>query len=163
MVGAQHAAPLRDMNQYLELKSSSSTELLLWLLGRRWRVRVAGNSMLPNLTANTELLVNRNQRPVVGDVVVARHPQQAELKIVKRVAKSTPNGYWLLGDNPAESNDSRDFGWIAESAILGVATGRFGTNDNDADEPVVFLLLASGLCMFLAWLWAKRSGEPIRG
>ncbi|MBP0021459.1 MAG: nickel-type superoxide dismutase maturation protease [Cyanobacteria bacterium SBLK] len=109
----------------------SPRELLLWLFRKRRRFRISGNSMLPLLKPGEEILIDlqayRNTFPRVGDLVIARHPQKPELKIVKRVAWVVENGdCFLQGDNPKESTDSRTFGVVRRDYILGKATSRFG-------------------------------------
>jgi nickel-type superoxide dismutase maturation protease len=86
--------------------------------------------MLPTLQPGDELLyaprAYRRQPPQPGDIVIARHPQQPELLIVKRVQSATSNGrYHLLGDNPPQSTDSRHFGPVPRSHILGRVTHKF--------------------------------------
>jgi hypothetical protein len=71
------------------LPSASGWQVWLWLLRRRRRFRVTGDSMLPLLQPGQEVLVDlaayRQQPPQAGDIVVAYHPQQPQLPIVKRV------------------------------------------------------------------------------
>ena len=85
-------------------------ELLRWLLRRRKRYRVTGNSMRPLLVPGDEVLADpnayRGRVPLVGEIVVAPHPHTPGLKIIKRVAAVHPDGYvHLRGDNPDESTD----------------------------------------------------------
>ena len=113
------------------LPDSQLSDLCLWLLGRRSRLRVVGNSMVPTLVPGTEVLVNprayRAAFPQVGDVVVAWHPQQPGLKIIKRVTVVLADDrYWLSGDNPDESTDSRHWGAVARPQIIGKVMCRFG-------------------------------------
>ncbi|MEM9542440.1 MAG: nickel-type superoxide dismutase maturation protease [Cyanobacteria bacterium P01_E01_bin.42] len=109
----------------------SPQEFILWLLRKRRRFRVAGNSMLPLLQPGEEILIDlqayRKNYPRAGDLVIALHPQKPDLKIVKRVAWITENGdCFLQGDNPRESTDSRIFGVVKRDYILGKVTSRFG-------------------------------------
>ncbi len=63
--------------------------------------------------------------PHVGDVVIAHHPSRSDLKIVKRVMDVTEDGrLFLVGDNPAETTDSRHFGHVPIDEILGKVTSR---------------------------------------
>jgi nickel-type superoxide dismutase maturation protease len=58
---------------------------------------------------------------MTGDVVVARHPFRRNTHILKRVEHLTEEGgLFLMGDDPEESTDSRSFGSIDPSAVLGV-------------------------------------------
>ena len=103
-------------------------EYVLLLLGRRKRIRVTGASMLPGLRAEDELFVDERayatSRPEEGDIVVAWHPREADLKIIKRVSVVFDNGVWLVGDNPAESTDSSQYGIFPFKRIVGKITSR---------------------------------------
>lgn len=114
-----------------ELKQGSWQEFLLWLLRRRRRFRVTGNSMLPLLKPGEEVLIDptayRHQRPQPGQIVVAQHPYQPTIRLVKRItAVMEDNQYMLVGDNPTESTDSRIFGPVTDRHIIGRVTSRFG-------------------------------------
>lgn len=85
--------------------------------------------MQPTFQSGEEVLVDPKayltQEPAVGDVVIAQHPQK-NIKIVKRVVEVLPNGrFFLQGDNPVESHDSRTFGTVPQSKILGRVTSKF--------------------------------------
>ena len=113
-----------------ELLESSNWELLLWLLRKRKRFRVTGNSMLPLLQPGEEILVNlsayKKSFPEVGDIVVANHPERPNFQIVKRVTLVKENGRcFLTGDNLVESTDSYSFGAVSFSDIVGKVTSRF--------------------------------------
>jgi len=54
----------------------------------------------------------------VGDVVVLYDPRTKK-QILKRVSKIKNTMYFVLGDNANESTDSRVFGWVFKSAIIG--------------------------------------------
>lgn len=113
-----------------QLPTRSYRELLLWLLRRRKRFRVTGNSMLPLLQPGEEILIDlhayRQSVPQVSDIVVAIHPLRPSLTIVKRVASIMHDGrLFLTGDNPIESSDSRTFGTVDLKCILGKVTSRF--------------------------------------
>ena len=85
--------------------------------------------MLPTLPAGTELLVNRtaykNSSLQVGDIVVVQHPEQNKLKVIKRISEVNETTVTILGDNPAESTDSRHYGAISRSLILGKVTSKW--------------------------------------
>lgn len=113
-----------------DLAESNYHEFFLWLLGKRKRFRVQGNSMLPLLQPGEEILIDRhayqNSLPQVGEIVVAIHPEGLDLPIVKRVTAITPERrYFLTGDNLAASTDSYDFGAVEIDSILGKVTSRF--------------------------------------
>lgn len=112
------------------LADSSYREFFLWLLGKRKRFLVQGNSMLPLLQPGEEILLDRqayqNSLPQVGDIIVAIHPHRPDLQMVKRIAAITAEGeYFLTGDNLAESTDSYSFGTVKIDRIQGKVTSRF--------------------------------------
>lgn len=102
------------------------------------RVEVVGDSMAPALRAGERLLVVRGGRIRAGDVVALRDPRDAGRVLVKRVA-ATPGGavtcagevlragggYVVLGDNLPASTDSREFGAVPRSALLGRCVWRY--------------------------------------
>ncbi len=55
----------------------------------------------------------------VGDVVLVRHPYRRDLELLKRVAAIVDGAMVLRGDNPAESTDSRTFGAVPMSQLIG--------------------------------------------
>ena len=63
--------------------------------------------------------------PRVGEIVLARDPRVAERLVLKRVARVEGGVCILLGDRPEESTDSRTFGPVALSAVLGRAVFRY--------------------------------------
>lgn len=73
--------------------------------------------MEPTLSAGDWILARRDGRARAGDVVVLEHPGRAGLLIVKRVAELRDGGFWVLGDAPDASTDSRHFG--AVPAVVG--------------------------------------------
>lgn len=114
-------------------------EFGLWLLGRRSRHRIEGRSMLRTLKPGDEVLYHpqafQKTAPAIGDVVIAQHPQQAGLVMIKRIGaieddsagSSRGDRYFLLGDNRKESTDSRSFGWVGRSYLFGKVICRFGS------------------------------------
>lgn len=104
-------------------------EILLLLLGRRKRLEVLENSMLPTLKPGDIILIDENayktEKPKLGDVIVAHHPYRQNFLLVKRIANlESDDTYFLVGDNSSVSNDSRSFGSINLTAILGKVTSR---------------------------------------
>ncbi len=90
-----------------------------------WRIAVAERSMEPALYPGDWLLawrgLRRRRAPRIkpGQLVVARHPAQPELLLVKRAATLTPGGWWLDSDNPAAGAiDSQVFGPVPVPMIL---------------------------------------------
>jgi nickel-type superoxide dismutase maturation protease len=119
--------------------------LLRWLLvgagaalAIRWRpfrAAVEGDSMVPTLRGGDFVVAVRTRRPRRGAVVVVEHPDRPGLEIVKRVAAVPgdvvrgrtlgPNEYWVLGDHPSRSTDSRTFGAVSSGHIKGVVAFRY--------------------------------------
>jgi nickel-type superoxide dismutase maturation protease len=89
----------------------------------RWpltRVAVAERSMEPALRPGDWLLVRRTRRVREGQIVLARHPGQPDLLIVKRAGRGVEGGWWLESDNPAvPAVDSRRFGAVPPALIEG--------------------------------------------
>lgn len=86
--------------------------------------------MRPLLNAGDEVLVDpqayRSQPPRIGDIVVARHPVQFDLQIIKRIMGVLEDGsYQLLGDNsdPSQNSPCR----VPRKLILGRVTSRFAS------------------------------------
>jgi nickel-type superoxide dismutase maturation protease len=83
----------------------------------RWpllRVAVAEQSMSPLLEPGDWLVVLRTSRARPGQLVIARHPYDHARLLVKRLARRTPDGFFLLSANPAvPAVDSRRFGPVA--------------------------------------------------
>jgi len=101
---------------------------------QRWtHFRIAGDSMRPSLEPGDRVLVDRSAyragTPVQGDVVVCLHPYVESCKLIKRVADkpvdAQDEGYWLLGDSATDSTDSRAFGPIRETRLIGKVAWRY--------------------------------------
>jgi nickel-type superoxide dismutase maturation protease len=86
---------------------------------------VSGPSMLPTLRNGDLLMVRYGARIRPGNVVVARHPLQQDLLLVKRAAGRREGGWWLLGDNPYAEGDSRLFGTVPDELVLGRVLFRY--------------------------------------
>jgi nickel-type superoxide dismutase maturation protease len=83
------------------------------------RVVVVGRSMEPTLAPGDRLLVTRARRLHAGDVVAVRDPSQGGRVLVKRVGAVLDGEVVLRGDNPEASTDSRSFGPVPTTAVLG--------------------------------------------
>jgi nickel-type superoxide dismutase maturation protease len=81
-------------------------------------VAVSGDSMEPTLRSGEWWLARRTRRWRVGDVVVVRQPEQEDLLTVKRITRREGDGWWVEGDNPTRSRDSRHYGPLEPEAIL---------------------------------------------
>jgi nickel-type superoxide dismutase maturation protease len=90
------------------------------------RVKVAERSMIPALQPGDWLLVRRSRRIRPGQIVLARHPAQPDMLIVKRAARRVAGGWWLESDNPgAGAVDSRRFGAVPAALIEGRVLTRY--------------------------------------
>ena len=92
------------------------------------RVAIRGTSMLPALEPGERVLFDRLayevDGPMLGDIVLARHPARPGVRMIKRVAPGeglARDEYWLLGDNERESTDSRTLGPFRREDIVGRA------------------------------------------
>ncbi len=91
---------------------------------------VSGRSMEPAYREGDYLLVDRrayrSAMPHRFDVVVARHPANPEIEVVKRVQRvDLHRAIWIEGDNAAESTDSRDYGPLTRDALVGKVLFRY--------------------------------------
>jgi hypothetical protein len=71
----------------------------------------------------------RRGLPGIGEIVVARHPAQRNLLIVKRIQEISKEGIFLLaGDNPDPTQASSCL--VSNRLILGRVTSRFAPGGN---------------------------------
>lgn len=82
-----------------------------------WAV-VRGPSMSPTLSDGEFVLVSRYARPRPGVVVLVRWARRPGLLSVKRVVGRHGDGWWVLGDNPDGSTDSRQLGTAEVVAVV---------------------------------------------
>jgi nickel-type superoxide dismutase maturation protease len=98
--------------------------LLAWLPVRRFRVEET--SMQPTLRPGDRVLVATWLRPRPGDVVLLRDPQQHSQFLAKRVAQRLGSGELIVaGDNPNVSRDSREFGAVPPTLVIGRVVFRY--------------------------------------
>lgn len=97
----------------------------------RWkpfRVEISGPSMAPTLLPGDWALAVKPGRIARGDVVVIEHPERPGFEMVKRVTgipdELAPDGrilgedeWWVEGDNPGASTDSRHFGPVTSDNV----------------------------------------------
>ena len=82
--------------------------------------------MEPALWDGDWIIVSRLARvPRVGEIVLARDPREPERLILKRVAAVSDGVCTVLGDRPEESTDSRTFGPIPLTNVVGRAVFRY--------------------------------------
>ena len=106
------------------LRHATMVDVLLWLLRRYRRYRVTGKSMMPLLRPLQEVLFNpsayQQQLPLPNEIVIASHPYQSDLRIIKRILFVETDGRcYLQGDNADESQDSRQLGLVPLNQIQG--------------------------------------------
>ena len=89
------------------------------------RVRVVGPSMEPAIRNGEWWLVRRTAKVGPGDPVLMVHPLRPHALVVKRVARAEGVGWWVLGDNAGESEDSRHFGVVPAGLIVGRLAFRY--------------------------------------
>lgn len=82
--------------------------------------RVEGLSMAPAYPHGKVVFAWRFKKQKIGDVVIVKHHR---VELIKRVHKMDDDKVYLLGDNPEESTDSRHYGWLPLSSIIGVVLG----------------------------------------
>jgi phage repressor protein C with HTH and peptisase S24 domain len=98
---------------------------LIWVL-------VLGPSMAPTLRGGDTVLVRRGGPVRAGDVVLAKFRGGPDLLVVKRAVRPQDGGWWIEGDNPAASDDSRQYG-VAD--VLGRVTWRCWPPGRPAPKP----------------------------
>jgi len=107
------------------------------------RMAIDGRSMEPAYQRGDRVLVNRfaylRAKPKTGDVVIVRRPGDKERLEVKRIAAGPgeevenwgegrrlgPDEWWVLGDNPEESTDSRQLGPVRTAEIEGKVIAKY--------------------------------------
>jgi len=112
-----------------DIPASDWREYLLWLVRRRQRFRITGRSMIPLLNPGDLVLMDahayRQTTPQPGHIVVARHPIQPDVRMIKLVQDVTDDGrYVLVSYNPAAGTDSRAFGSVSHDLLCGRITSR---------------------------------------
>lgn len=108
-----------------DLPEASLYQMALVFAGSLHKYVCEGNSMRPTLADGEVVLVDRDSRVRVGDVVVARHPIEQNSEILKRIERIDEHGhFFIIGDNLDDSNDSRQFGAITRDYINGKVVAR---------------------------------------
>jgi nickel-type superoxide dismutase maturation protease len=110
--------------------SASVSVVIAWyVLHRRpFRVAIEGASMAPTLLPGDWALAAAGIRVRRGDVVVVEHPARPGYEMVKRLTAMPgenvgadrllgPDEYWVEGDDPNASTDSRRFGPVRREAL----------------------------------------------
>jgi nickel-type superoxide dismutase maturation protease len=79
---------------------------------------VRGPSMSPTLRDGDVVLVRFGGRVSAGDVVLVRWPARPGQLSVKRAVRPDGSRWWVLGDNPFGSTDSRLLGPAEVLAVV---------------------------------------------
>jgi nickel-type superoxide dismutase maturation protease len=90
------------------------------------RVEVAGDSMLPDFRPGDRLLVGPPLRVRAGQVVAVVDPRDPDRLMVKRVYGAWRGQVDVRGDNQTASTDSRQFGRVPRSRVVGRVIYRYG-------------------------------------
>lgn len=88
-------------------------------------MRIVGSSMEPTLRDGQWWLVRRTRQVAPGDVVLLEHPSRWGQLVVKRIVREVDDGWWVEGDNAAASDDSRAFGAVPRTAVVGRVRWRY--------------------------------------
>lgn len=88
-------------------------------------IAIAGESMLPTMRPGEWWIVRRGARVRSGAVIAFWHPTRLDLLVVKRAVEQREGGWWVLGDNPDRSDDSRSFGVVPADRVVGVLRFRY--------------------------------------
>lgn len=95
---------------------------LRYLRRIRWpffTATLVGESMQPTYSDGDWVLVARNAHLRPGVVVAVRDPRQTQRIMIKRLIRRDVRGWWVEGDNPIASTDSRTFGPVAPDLVVG--------------------------------------------
>jgi len=131
-------APARRALRFMRNVSGCAGELLLWAMGRRERMRVAGQSMRPTMEAGDHLFFRRlgESWAPVGSVVVLRHEASPCGFLVKRVRAHRERGLWVASDGVGVGSER--LGLIAVHDVVGLVTSRVGARGfQRVSEPYV--------------------------
>lgn len=81
--------------------------------------------MVPTLRPGDLVLVNKLSyiitEPRIDDIIALHDPRDGKV-LIKRITKITKDRYFVQGDNKNSSTDSRVFGMIGRSTIIGKVT-----------------------------------------
>lgn len=108
-----------------EIPIAGPRDWIKLIFRQAYGMRVEGDSMLPSLRSGDRVLIDPKASVKPGDVVLARHPYKSSVRILKRLTSIESDGrFCLSGDNPDDSADSRTFGSISDSDVLGKVIAR---------------------------------------
>ena len=86
-------------------------------------MQVEGHSMGPTLKPKDRVIVRplnpHSALPAIGAIVVCLHPEQPSRRVIKRLSAVTGNQLTILGDCPDASTDSRQWGGVPRTCLIG--------------------------------------------
>ena len=94
-------------------------------------IAVSGSSMKPTYNDGDWLLFKQvtvsasDSQSLVGKVVVIERESFPGIHLIKRVVRAEQSGIWVEGDNKEASTDSRQWGAITPTEIVGVVLLRY--------------------------------------
>ena len=94
-------------------------------------IAVSGNSMNPTYKDGDWLLFKQvkmgasNSQALVGKIVVIERESYPGIHFIKRVTRADHAAIWVEGDNKESSTDSRQWGAITPTEIVGVVLLRY--------------------------------------
>jgi nickel-type superoxide dismutase maturation protease len=107
----------RDAEPQDETVAPSKVRLLYRPWSRLVLRSVQGHSMLPVLPPGTVVYAWRwPKRLRIGDVIIFVHDGKEK---IKRIANVNGDEFYVLGDHDRASTDSRQFGWVERSNVVG--------------------------------------------
>ena len=75
--------------------------------------------MNPSYRDGDWVLVLRSERLQPGAVAAVRDPRETRRILIKRVIRREVSSWWVAGDNPTASTDSRTFGPVPPELVVG--------------------------------------------
>ena len=122
--------PYHRPRRRLTAVGAAASVALLAIAVLRWRptrLEIEGASMVPTLLPGEWALAVSRRRYRRGEVVVVEHPGRPGYEIVKRLVAGpgdriadrvlADDEYWVEGDRPDASTDSRHFGPVRDEHL----------------------------------------------
>ena len=93
-------------------------------------VKISGHSMMPLINHGDWILINVNintDHLQLNEIILLEDPINKELLIkrIDSINSTTEKEFYVLGNNKADSYDSRKFGYIKKELIIGKAVLRY--------------------------------------